>query len=128
MAKRFLLQTAFVLACCASSATAQADLVKLQWRDGQFIHKGSIAAKKFVEVCGPIKKFQSISWGFKSTGAVDFNIHYHVEKEVVTPVDQKSVETATGVTNIEIDQEYCWMWTNKTERAVTIEVTLTQVS
>jgi hypothetical protein len=124
---RFL-NYAAIATCCLLSNVASAELIALKWANGQFAYKATLGPKKFIEICGPLKKYQAINWRFSASGVTDFNIHYHVEKLVVTPVDQKNVAAASGITSIDLDQEYCWMWSNKGERAVDLEVSLDQAS
>ncbi len=126
--KKHILKTTVFATYLAFIPVASAELVPIKWTDGQFSYKATIGPKKFVEICGPLKKFQVIDWRFSASGATDFNIHYHVGKEVIAPVDKKNVDAAEGVTNIGLDQDYCWMWSNKSDRVVNLDVVLGQAS
>lgn len=107
---------------------ASAEIVDIKWSDGTFSHKASIAPKKFLEVCGKQKMGDSVAWQFKGSAATDFNIHYHVGKEVSYPENRKDVTSADGTLSAPLDQDYCWMWSNRSAQAVDIEVNLKQVA
>jgi hypothetical protein len=114
----------FVLLLCSSSA--QASLVDLVWDNKQsFTHTASIAPKKFLEVCGPLKLKDAVHWQFSASNELDFNIHYHVGKEVVYPSLQKQIKQSSALLRVSLAQDYCWMWTNKSAADVQVQVTLT---
>ncbi len=108
------------------SAAAQAELVELKWTGGAFSHKANIAPKKFLEVCGRLKKGEAVKWRFSSGSPTDFDIHYHVGNDVVYPENQRAVSTAAGTLVVPLDQDLCWMWSNKTAQPAEIELQLTQ--
>jgi hypothetical protein len=55
---------------------------------------------------------------------VDFNIHYHVGKDVVFPAKQAQVAAGRDVLRVAAAQDYCWMWTNKGTQPVSLTVEL----
>jgi hypothetical protein len=105
---------------------AQADIVDIKWEGGEFSHKASIAPKKFLEVCGKIDKDSKIGWRFKGSAPSDFNIHYHVGKDVTYPENRKNIALADGVLPVAQPQDYCWMWSNRATEPITIELTLSR--
>jgi hypothetical protein len=105
---------------------SHAELVDIKWTDGAFAHKSSIAPTKFLEVCGKLKKDDNVSWRFSGTALSNFNIHYHVGKDVVYPENRKAITSADGVLRVALDQDFCWMWSNKGDRPIEIEVQLKQ--
>ncbi len=105
---------------------SHAELVEIKWTDGAFVHKATVAPKKFLEVCGKLKKDENVSWSYKGNASTDFNIHYHVGKDVVYPENRKETVSAEGTLRVSLDQDFCWMWTNKAAQAVEIEVNLQQ--
>lgn len=121
--KNVLAIPAFLL--CMFIPSAHAELVELKWSAGAFAHKATVAPKKFLEVCGRLTKSQQISWRFNGSAPTDFNIHYHVGDNVVYPEQRRAVGNADGVFTVPLDQDFCWMWTNKGAEAVTLEVKLT---
>ena len=105
-------------------SASHAAIVDLDWVDRSFTKEASIAPQKFLEVCGALKKGETIAWEFKGSAATDFNIHYHVGKKVSYPQNRKGVASASGKLVVPIDQDYCWMWTNKGSEPVSMSVTL----
>ncbi len=105
---------------------ARAEIVDLKWSEGTFAHKGSIAPKKFLEVCGKLGKGENVGWRFSGNAPTDFNIHYHVGKDVVYPEQRKEIAKADGTLAVPLDQDFCWMWTNRGTAALEIEVQLSK--
>ena len=106
---------------------ASANIVDIKWNGDTYAHKASIAPKKFLEVCGKLKKGESVAWQFKGNAATDFNIHYHVGKDVTYPENRKGVASADGTLPVSLDQDFCWMWSNRSEQPIELEVSLKQV-
>ena len=44
---------------------------------------------------------------------LDFNVHFHEGKKVLYPARQNQVARLSGTLNAQVEQDYCWMWTNK---------------
>lgn len=107
---------------------SHAELVDIKWTDGAFAHKASIAPAKFLEVCGKLKKDDSVDWRFNGSAPTNFNIHYHVGKDVVYPENRKEIGNAEGKLRVPLDQDFCWMWSNKSAQPIDIEVGLKQAS
>jgi hypothetical protein len=106
---------------------ARAEVIDLQWQDGgRFERNLTIAPGKFAEICGPLEPGQAIQWSFKADRAVNFNIHYHVDKDVRYPAKTDQVESQQGDLAVDSKQDYCWMWVNKTTTATQLAVTLTR--
>ena len=107
---------------------ASAEIVEIKWADGVFTHKASIAPKKFLEVCGKQKKGEAVNWTFNGTAPTDFNIHYHVGKDVSYPENRKGVASAEGLLVAPLDQDFCWMWTNRAAQPLDLELKLKQAN
>ena len=105
---------------------ASAEIVDIKWIDGAFSHQASIAPKKFLEVCGKQKMGDAVSWTFNGTAPTDFNIHYHVGKDVSYPENRKGVASAEGSLVAPLDQDFCWMWTNRSAQPLDMEIKLKQ--
>ena len=45
--------------------------------------------------------------------AVDFNIHFHEGKDVRYPAKKTQVTNDAGTLTTALEQDYCWMWSNK---------------
>ncbi len=108
----------------AAPAVALAEIADIKWDKGAFAHVSKIAPKKFVEVCGKLAKGERVDWKFKSDGAVNFNIHYHVGKDVSYPEQRNAVDKGEGTLEVALDQDYCWMWSNKGGAEVVLELKL----
>lgn len=104
-----------------------AEIVDTQWAGGAFSHKATIAPKKFLEACGKLKIGEVVSWHFNAAAPTDFNIHYHVGKDVVYPEQRKETSRADGILSVPLDQHYCWMWTNRTPHPLDIDISLKQL-
>ena len=109
------------------AAAARAEVVELQWQDaGRFERSLTIAPGKFAEICGPLEAGQAVQWSFEADRALNFNIHYHVEKDVRYPAKKDKVKRLQGDLSVDSRQDYCWMWTNKTTALTKLSVTLTR--
>lgn len=113
--------TALLWPVCAAAA----NIVDISWTlDGRFIHKTQIAAGKFVEICGKLSSGETVRWSFNADVPMDFNIHYHVGKDVVFPAKRAQVSGGQDVLTASVSQDYCWMWTNKTAAPASLAVEL----
>lgn len=109
------------------AAAALAEVIELQWQDaGRFERSLTIAPGKFAEICGPLEAGQAVQWSFEADRALNFNVHYHVDKEVRYPAKKESVKRLQGDLSVDSRQDYCWMWTNKTTASTKLSVTLTR--
>ena len=105
-----------VLAMAVMAIEARAELVEIAWdKAGRFETSLNVAPGKFAEVCGRLNKGQSVAWSFKGDRPMNFNIHYHEGKQVVFPAKQDDAVDAQGKLDVGLSQDYCWMWTNKTD-------------
>ena len=108
-----------------ASAGARAEVVDIRWSaDGRFTHQATIATGKFVEVCGKLPAGLKVRWDFNASTPVDFNLHYHLGKEVVFPNKLSAVANAKDTLDTKIEQDYCWMWSNKSAAPATLSVNL----
>jgi hypothetical protein len=117
--KALMLAVAIVL-----PTVALAEIVELKWDKGTFAHAGKISPKKFVEVCGKLSKGAQIAWQFTASGPLNFNIHYHVGKDVAYPERRNAVDNGAATLDVALDQDYCWMWSNKSESEVSLNIQL----
>jgi len=105
--------------------TAHAELVEVVWnRGGAFTQDRQVVAGKFVEFCAKLPAGQKVDWSFETSGPTDFNIHYHVGKEVVFPARMSQVARGQDTLQVKFEQDYCWMWTNKTALPVALKARL----
>ena len=105
--------------------SAHAEIVDIRWSaDGAFTHQAKIAAGKFVEVCGKLPAGLKLRWEFETSAPTDFNVHYHVGEKVVYPFKMSAVASARETLETTLEQDYCWMWTNKGTGAASLSVRL----
>ena len=118
--------SALIVALLPGAGPAANHIADITWSaDGRFVHKTQVAAGKFVEVCGKLAAGDSVRWSFEAGAPLDFNIHYHVGKEVVFPVKLPQARAGRDTLKVEVPQDYCWMWTNKgtVPAGMTVELT-----
>lgn len=65
-----------------------------------------------------------MNWSFEADGELNFNIHYHVGKDVRYPSQMDRVRRSEGQLAVDLAQDYCWMWTNKSAATSKLEVRL----
>jgi len=91
---------------------------------GVFQRAPAIGPGKFVEVCGKLAKGQSVAWAFTSDAPLNFNVHYHQGPSVVYPDRQDQVAALEGKLVAPAEQDYCWMWENKSASKANVSVVL----
>ena len=107
---------------------AQAEVVDIKWNaDGGFAHATEIRVKGVVEVCGKITAGPTIDWSFKSSGPLESNVHFHEGKEVSYPARHAAATAIKDQLIVRTDQEFCWMWSNRTQQPVTMSMELMKV-
>jgi len=116
---------AIVLAAGLPAVHAASHLVDIQWDpQGVFRHRATVAPGKFVEVCGRLDAGSAVRWSFEAGAPVDFNIHYHVGKDVVYPVRTKGAGRGSARLAVKSTEDYCWMWSNPGTAGVAVGVEL----
>ncbi len=121
------LRLACVIAATLCSAAARAEIVDIAWSvDGRFERRMTVAPGKFAEVCGKLARAQAVAWRFDADGPLNFNIHYHEGKEVRYPERRDALADGSGRLQAAHDQDYCWMWTNKSTQPIALQLLLTR--
>ncbi len=116
---------ALAMALSAAAPSTLADIIDMAWAaDGRFERSLSVAPGKFAEVCGKLPAGLKVRWNFEASAPLDFNVHYHVGKDVVFPSKLTAVASATDTLDTKVDQDYCWMWSNKSAAPATVMVKL----
>ena len=124
LAAQMLLLSALVF----SSTTCKAEVISFKLEaNPSFKTQVNIQPGKFSEVCGKLKKGNLIRWQFDSSAPLEFNIHYHEGKNVVFPYKMSAIKSGEEELLISLDQDYCWMWTNKSKEEVKLEMSLRHV-
>jgi len=113
------------LVATATATSAGAGVVDIAWdASGRFEYTGTVAPGKFAEVCGKLPAGLQVRWDFEARAPLDFNVHYHVDKDVVFPSKLSAVAMAKDTLATKIEQDYCWMWSNKSAAAANFTVRL----
>jgi hypothetical protein len=121
LAAQMLLLSALVF----FSTTCKAEVISFKLEaNPSFKTQANIQPGKFSEVCGKLKKGNLIRWQFDSSAPLEFNIHYHEGKNVVFPYKMSAIKSGEEELLISLDQDYCWMWTNKSKEEVKLEMSL----
>lgn len=125
MKAAFKIKATAALLCLLGSGFASAELVDMQWSaDGTVALTRSVAPGKFVELCGALAQGQKVQWQYSADAALDFNIHYHLGKDVVYPAQLRQSREAKNLLSVAVAQDYCWMWVNKGKVAVALSAEL----
>lgn len=72
-----------------------------------------VAPGKPTEECLALNTGDPIAWRFEATRRVDFDIHYHRGRDVVTPVRNDDVENGSGALVVKERETYCLTWTTR---------------
>lgn len=114
-----------LMALATLSELAAAELVPISWgADGRFTKTLSLPAGQLAEACGKLPAGAKVQWAFEAGVALNFNIHFHDGPKVHYPAKQDGVAKAGGALDAQVEQDYCWMWTNKTAGATTLKFDL----
>ena len=109
----------------AMGSAANAQLVDIVWSEqGRFEQQHSIAPGKALELCGRLPKGLEVRWSFEASGPTEFNIHYHQGEKVVYRAKRIKVSRARDRLHASLEQDYCWMWHNKSPHALTLRAAL----
>ena len=120
-----LRRTLLAVALAVGAAPAWSQVVDIAWDpSGNFAANEVVGARKFVEVCGKLRKGQTVDWQFSSDQALDFNIHYHEGEKVAYPEKLEAKSKAAGTLVVADAQDYCWMWTNRATNGASLTLRL----
>ena len=112
-------------ATLALHSPSRADVIDIDWGAQQrFERTVQIAPGRFAELCGKLPAGTAVAWQFESAESLDFNIHYHEGKAVHYPEKRSATARGEGRLQVKIEQDYCWMWTNKSPRPAALKVQL----
>ena len=109
--------------CLPMTILGQQQLV-LVTRPGQLPVERQVVAppRDFVEICAAVKAGRAIIWQFEADAPLAFNTHFHVKGDVRAPENMSSVSAAQGRISPKGDNDYCWLWSNRTTLPVSIRM------
>lgn len=84
----------------------------------------TVPAGRFAEVCGKLPARSAVAWTFDAEAPLDFNVHYHQGKKVEYPAKLTGVSKGSDTLKTETEQDYCWMWSNKTGTGARLKLSL----
>lgn len=120
---------AVVVAYAVLAGPVAAELIEVKLAPGDAVEKRlSVAPGKFAELCSALQRGQAVLWQFRADAALDFNIHYHIDKQVEYPERRAGISEANGRLAPSVNQSYCWMWTNRSTRPIELDVRLNEPS
>ena len=119
--KLFALLSAAAFAVLASQASA----TNIVWSSADtFDHTETLAPGKSTELCGNIEPRLPVEWKYVGDGPLTFDIHRHSGSEVIYATRSYLTRELNGRLSPTFNFDWCWMWTNETENAVTVRVNL----
>ena len=77
----------------------------------------ALEPQKIHEECMRVEAGGKRVYHWKSSTAVDFNIHYHRDKDVFFPVKRDAMRGDGGTFTAKTGEDYCWMWTARDKPA-----------
>lgn len=124
-ARKRLPASAIIAALSIFASGAIADVVELTWdANGRFERTLAVAPGKFTEACGKLAAGVKVQWHFAASTPLDFNVHYHLGKDVVFPSKLSAVTTAKDTLATKSEEDYCWMWSNQSASVATVKFML----
>jgi hypothetical protein len=105
------------LLAAAVLAVSLAHAAEPSIRDKWQLFQTTLEPKKMHEECVRLEKGETRRYLWKSDAPVDFNIHYHQEKEVFYPVKTSGMRADGGAFTAKSAEDYCWMWTARDKPA-----------
>ena len=104
---------------------SQASATGIVWSSADsFDHTATLAPGKSAELCGNIEPRLPVEWKYVSDGPLTFDIHRHSGSEVVYATRSYLTREQNGKLSPTFNFDWCWMWTNETDNAVTVQVSL----
>lgn len=115
----------FLAAALLAAATVHASVTEIRWDErGGAALRTQVAPGKFAQWCGALRTREVVNWEFEAAEPLDMNIHFHDARIVRYPVQRESVRLWRGTLQAALDQQYCWMWSNRGATPVALQARL----
>lgn len=102
-----------------------AGATEIRWSPSDtFSRTLTVAPGKSAELCGQIEPRLPVDWRYAAEAPLSFNIHRHAGNEVVYAVKSYLTKEQQGTLKPTFNFEWCWMWTNESTAAVSLQVDL----
>jgi hypothetical protein len=72
----------------------------------------NLKPKRYFEKCVDLRPVQQLQFGFNSSGALAFNLHFHEEGEQYYPLKEDSISELEKTFQAEKRGYYCLKWSN----------------
>ncbi len=82
--------------------------------------EGTVQMTKYFEDCMELLPGQKMEYSFETAKPVNFNIHYHEEKDIIYPISKEYISELEGIFHCEKKQYYCLMWTSPYSEPITL--------
>jgi hypothetical protein len=123
--QRRAFQTGVAWALLSLCGAASGEIIDVRWNTEQsFERTQTLAAGKVVEICEKLPSGQTVAWAFDASTALNFNLHFHVGKDVTYLEKTDAVFEKQGKLVAPSGQEFCWMWSNPSTQAAKLTVRL----
>ena len=86
-------------------------------KPGEAVVNVTLEPGKMHEECMKIEAGGKRKYHWKANAPVDFNVHYHRDKEVFYPVKRDAMRGDGGTFGAKTGEDYCWMWTARDKPA-----------
>ena len=118
--KNHLFAATFAVSCAMFASATD-----IRWSPSDtFSHTLTVAPGKSAELCGQIEPRLPVDWRYAADGPLSFNIHRHAGEEVIFAVKSYLTKEQQGTLKPTFSFEWCWMWTNESTAAVSLQVDL----
>ena len=83
-----------------------------------------IMPSQHYEVCLQMTRNETIAYTFRADQALDFDIHYHQDKNVIFPVKNSGLLGLSDSFVAPASETYCLLWTNPQAVSATLSIRL----
>jgi hypothetical protein len=101
------------LLLAAAAPAFAADAPRATWKKLD----ATLEPRKMLEFCAKLTAGEQRRFHWKSSAAVDFNIHHHEGSEPIYAMKREAMRGDGGTFTAKAEQEYCWMWTARNAKA-----------
>lgn len=119
------LSTGVILGFLPLTILGQSQLVQVALPNHQTVVRQLIAPPaEFIELCTTLQTGRVIAWQFEADAPVAFHTHFHVDGDVRATEKMSAITAARGRLTPNGDNDYCWLWSNRSTVPVAIRMRL----
>ena len=117
------LSMAVAFGCLPLTILGQRQLVLVTLPSQQpMVRELIVPPRDFVELCAAVAMDRTVMWQFEADTPLAFNTHFHVDGDVRAPETMSAVSAAQGRLKPKGDNDYCWLWSNRTTLPVSVRM------